>query len=100
MPIARAISHELIPFFALLTIHIATNHLSRPSALSSKIVPTRTENCFLQFKQFQMRRVFTRETLSDWQCGQVAIPLLHLRLTAYSNTRSGWEKNSIACFRV
>lgn len=43
--IARANSHELMPFFALAMHHTATNHLSRPSGLSSKIVPTFVENC-------------------------------------------------------
>jgi hypothetical protein len=48
----RPISWLLTPFFASVMIHIATSHLSRPSGLSSKIVPTLTENCLRQPLQF------------------------------------------------
>ena len=41
-------SRLLMPFFALAIHQTATNHLSRPSGLSSKIVPTLTENCLRQ----------------------------------------------------
>jgi hypothetical protein len=39
-PSVRAISHELMPFFAFTISHTHGSHFSSPSALSSKIVPT------------------------------------------------------------
>src|SRR5437773_3795602 len=57
-PSARANSYELIPFLLLASIHRAGSHLSNPMGLSSKIVPSFTENCRPQSRHFQMRRVF------------------------------------------
>jgi hypothetical protein len=63
-PSARASSHELMPFFVFTIIHSAGSHVSSFKGLSSKIVPTFAENCFLQPMHFQMRRVFKKETRS------------------------------------
>ncbi len=38
--------------------HMAGSHLSRPIGESSKMVPTLTENCFLQARHFQTLRDF------------------------------------------
>src|SRR5271169_4045002 len=62
VPSARPSSCELIPFFELAISHTAGSHLSRPRAESSKIVPTLTENCFLQALHFQSRRVERNES--------------------------------------
>src|ERR1035441_2006160 len=51
-PIVRAISQEETPLRRFAGIHIATIHLSRPSGESWKMVPTLTENCFLQPRHF------------------------------------------------
>src|SRR5438552_905122 len=59
--IARAISYELTPFLQFTIIHSAASHLSRPMGESSKMVPTLTENCFLQLRHFQIRRVERNE---------------------------------------
>jgi len=77
-PSARASSHELIPFFALAMHQTATNHLSRPSGESSKMVPTLKLNCFLQSRHFRMGRVDNSPTFADWQRGQVGFAPLHL----------------------
>ena len=60
-----------MPFLQLTTIQRAGSHLSRPSGESSKIVPTLTENCFLQPLHFQMRRVLRKEWLTEPQRGQM-----------------------------
>ncbi len=45
---ARWTSYEEIPFFALVNIHKAQNHLSNGKALSSKIVPSLAVYCLRQ----------------------------------------------------
>src|SRR5438445_5038983 len=61
VPSARPSSCELIPFFEFAMSQTAGSHLSSPSAESSKIVPTLTENCFLHALHFQRRRVVMNE---------------------------------------
>src|SRR5580693_3145651 len=73
-PKARASSQELMPFLAFTIIQKAGSHLSRPSALSSKIVPIFTENCFLQSRHFHNRRVARKVAFSDLQQGQTTLP--------------------------
>src|SRR2546427_12685770 len=46
-----------MPFLLLASIHRAGSHLSSPMGLSSKIVPSFTENCRPQSRHFQIRRV-------------------------------------------
>src|SRR5208283_2744145 len=73
-PKARASSHELMPFLAFTIIQKAGSHLSKPSALSSKIVPTLAENCFLQSRHFHSLRVARNAVLDLWQQGQTTLP--------------------------
>src|SRR2546429_4333198 len=71
-PSARANSYELIPFLLLASIHSAGSHLSKPMGLSSKIVPSFTENCRPHSRHFQMRRVLRKPGLPASHAGQVA----------------------------
>src|SRR2546428_13182327 len=48
-----------MPFLELASIHTAGSHFSNPIGLSSKIVPSFTENCRPQSRHFQIRRVLT-----------------------------------------
>src|SRR5438270_3134585 len=48
---ARWISYEETPFLQLMSIQTAEYHLPREIGESSKIVPTLTENCFLQVRE-------------------------------------------------
>src|SRR5688572_14466806 len=73
-PSARPNSQELIPFLAFTIIQNAGSHLSNPRGLSSKMVPTLTENCFLQSRHFQSFRVARKATLPVLQQGQIALP--------------------------
>src|SRR5439155_4520225 len=70
-PSARANSYELIPFLLLASIHSAGSHLSKPMGLSSKIVPSFTENCRPHSRHFQMRRVLRKPWSLPSQAGQV-----------------------------
>src|SRR2546430_15693840 len=45
-----------MPFLLLASIQSAGSHLSNPMGLSSKIVPSFTENCRPHSRHFQMRR--------------------------------------------
>ena len=56
-PTPRASSCDEMPFFELAISHTAGSHLSSPSAESSKIVPTFTDDCRLHALHFQTRRV-------------------------------------------
>src|SRR5687767_3674058 len=69
-PSALPSSCELIPFLLLAMSQTAGSHLSRPSAESSKIVPTLTLYCFLQALHFQRRRVDRYEYSVPSQRGQ------------------------------
>jgi hypothetical protein len=60
-----------MPFFAFASSQIAGSHLSRPKGLSSKIVPSLTENCLPQSRHFQMRRVLRKPGFLASQAGQV-----------------------------
>src|SRR5208283_3232055 len=73
-PKARANSQELIPFLAFTIIQKAGSHLSNPSALSSKIVPTLTENCLPHSRHFQILRVARNPASDLWQQGQITLP--------------------------
>ena len=70
-PIERAISYELIPFFALAISQNPQIHLSKEMGLSSKTVPTRIVNCFLvaQCLHVQSFRVEIKLTSVDPQRG-------------------------------
>src|SRR6202158_4848958 len=56
-------------------IQKAGSHLSNPSALSSKMVPTLTENCFPHSRHFHNLRVVRKPALAFWQRGQQVLPL-------------------------
>ena len=78
----RAISALLTPFLQLQTIQKAVIHLSMPRGESSKIVPTFTENCFLQPLQNHIRRVRRNECSVLLQRGQITLRPGQRRLTA------------------
>ena len=60
-----------MPFFELASNHTAGSHLSKPIGLSSKIVPSLTENCRPHSRHFQMRRVLRKPGSLASQAGQV-----------------------------
>src|SRR5262249_5616721 len=99
-PKARPSSQELIPFLAFTIIQKAGSHLSKPSALSSKIVPAFTENCFAQSRHLKIRRVDRNEAFLDWQLGQVALPSGQRIQTMNFMARSGSAKYLMACVSV
>src|SRR5580658_7259814 len=92
MPSVRWISMLETPFLQLQSIQNAVIHLSSPMGESSKIVPTFSENCFLQDLQNQIRRVFTNRCSFPPQRGQITLPSGKQRFTANTNARSGSEK--------
>src|SRR2546426_8209286 len=59
-----------MPFLLLASIQSAGSHLSRPMGLSSKIVPSFTENCRPHSRHFQMRRVLRKPGSLASQAGQ------------------------------
>src|SRR5260370_39359814 len=59
-----------MPFFELASIQSAGSPLSSPMGLSSKIVPSFTENCRPQSRHFQMRRVLRKPGSLASQAGQ------------------------------
>src|SRR5256884_7644019 len=59
-----------MPFLLLASIHSAGSHLSNPMGLSSKIVPSFTENCRPHSRHFQMRRVLRKPGSLASQAGQ------------------------------
>src|ERR1039458_5023902 len=63
MPMVRAISQEETPLRQFASIHMATIHLSSPRGESWKMVPTLTENCFLQPRHFQRFWLASQNTL-------------------------------------
>src|SRR5713101_1769052 len=81
IPRWRATSQLLTPFLQLHTSQVANIHLSIPSGLSSKMLPTLTVNCFLHPWQNQILRVEMNESSIDPQRGQV-IPLGQRNATA------------------
>src|SRR6266567_6035005 len=60
-----------MPFLLFANIHSAGSHLSRPIGLSSKIVPSFTENCRPHSRHFQMRRVLRKPGSFASHAGQV-----------------------------
>src|SRR6266480_2447025 len=60
-----------MPFLLLASIQSAGSHLSNPIGLSSKIVPSLTENCRPHSRHFQMRRVLRKPGFPASQAGQV-----------------------------
>src|SRR2546422_8127787 len=60
-----------MPFLLFANIHSAGSHLSSPLGLSSKIVPSFTENCRPQSRHFQMRRVLRKPGSFASHAGQV-----------------------------
>src|SRR5437016_5052350 len=74
---------------------MAGNHLLKPMALSSKIVPTLTENCLRQSRQVHSIRVLINDSFLDSQRGHCG-PLGHLALETCSRQAIGSEKYRIA----
>src|SRR5213595_1455718 len=60
-----------MPFLLLASIHRAGSHLSNPMGLSSKIVPSLTENCRPHSRHFQIRRGWREPGALPSQAGQV-----------------------------
>src|SRR5207245_10764283 len=60
-----------MPFLLLASIQRAGSHLSSPMGLSSKIVPSFTENCRPHSRHFQMRRVLRKPGSLASQAGHV-----------------------------
>src|SRR2546422_4583253 len=58
-----------MPFLLFANIHSAGSHLSSPLGLSSKIVPSFTENCRPHSRHFQMRRVLRKPGFPASQAG-------------------------------
>src|SRR5690242_14144598 len=73
------------PFFALTMSATATNHLSSVKCVSLKIVPSVTENCFLQSRQTYRMRAGTALISSSQVSGLSRVRVL-ARLT-YFETR-------------
>src|SRR5258708_5469948 len=74
---------------------MAGSHLFKPMALSSKIVPTLTENCFRQSRQVQSIRVLMKDSFLDSQRGHCG-PLGHLDLETCSRQTMESEKYRVA----
>src|ERR1700731_2976884 len=91
-----------MPFLQFTTSHIAASHLSRPSGLSSKIVPVLAVNWrFAWVLALHCHRLYfsRKATLSEPQRGQVT-PLGQRRATKYSRQLTGLSKYTIASWRV
>lgn len=88
---ARAISYDETPFLQLATIQTTRNHFPSGSGESSKIVPTRTENCFLHALHFHTFRVLKNDCSEPLQNGQNT-PSGQRRDTANSNALSSLAK--------
>src|SRR5438132_12975578 len=84
-----------MPFFELASIQSAGGHLSSPMGLSSKMVPSLTENCRPQSRHFQMRRVLRKPGSLASQAGQVT-PLGQRREARKVSAVSLSEKYRIA----
>lgn len=101
IPRSRAISYELMPFLQFATIQIAANHLSKPSGLSSMIVPTLALNwrfgCFSLHSQ--RRRVGMNLTSVRPQAGQCT-PFGQRSSTIVRSATSGLAKYRMASRRV
>src|ERR1700688_170936 len=84
-----------MPFLQLASSHIAQSHLSRPIGLSSKIVPTLTENCLRHSRHVHIRRVLRNDSRLDSQTGHSG-PSGHFALETVSRQIMGSEKYRIA----
>src|SRR5881397_2790545 len=82
-------------FLELASIQSAGSHLSNPIGLSSKIVPSLTENCRPQSRHFQMRRVLRKPGSLASQAGQLT-PLGHRSEARKVSAVSLLEKYRIA----
>src|SRR5579871_543186 len=90
-PKSRATSYDEMPFLQLASSHIAQSHLSRPMALSSKMVPTLTENCFRQPRHVHISRVLRNDSFLPLQRGHSG-PSGHLAFATVSKQTIGSEK--------
>lgn len=92
-PIARPNSCDETPLRSPASIHMAGSHFSRPRGESSKIVPTFTEDCFLQSRHWIIRRVAMVPTFAEPQPfrGQVR-PFGKRSFDTNAWARSGSEK--------
>jgi len=94
-PSARCNSIELTPVRRVKRSQTAGSHLSRPSGESSKMVPTLTENCFLQALHFHRNRVDRYECCLPPHLGQTG-PSGQRRSARYFTQVAGSEKNRMA----
>jgi hypothetical protein len=82
--------------------HTATNHLSRPSGLSSKIVPTLHENCLRQ--SFALHWSIDRDVMtpiaSPLHFGQAILPSGHFAPIIALKQTAGSAKYLTASSRV
>src|SRR5580658_9898308 len=85
-----------MPFLQLATSHIAQNHFLSGIGLSSKIVPTFTENCLRHSRHVHRNRVLMNDRRLDSQRGQAGPRAPHLASFARSKHTWGSEKCSIA----
>src|SRR6266480_2250933 len=88
-----------MPFLLFASIHSAGSHLSSPMGLSSKIVPSFTENWRPHSRHFQIRRVLRKPGFFASQAGQVT-PFGQRNETRKVRLTSGSEKWRIASDRV
>src|SRR5439155_26960499 len=100
-PSARIISQELMPLLALAIIQVAINHLFNGNALSSKIVPTFTEQCFRSshFRHSQRSRVEMNRGVFSPRRGQQTL-FGQRSLAIKLNVVSTFANSSIASCRI
>src|SRR5258707_116969 len=90
---ARLISQDETPFLQLTTIHIAVNHLSKPSGESSKIVPVLSVNCgALCFSRQCQRLYFSKNRAFLLPQRGHTTPSSQRRATRYSRQFTGSAK--------
>src|ERR1019366_6926865 len=94
----RPISWLLIPFLQFPISHMAASHLLRGTGLSSKIVPTLTENCFRQARQVHIRRVLRNDSFLLAHFGHSG-PFGHFALATVSRQTIGSEKYLMASIK-
>src|SRR5205823_11269976 len=86
-----------MPFLLLASIHSAGSQRSNPMGLSSKIVPSLTENCRPHSRHFQMRRALRKPGSLASHAGQVT-PLGQRREARKVSAVSLSEKYRIAAW--
>src|ERR1035437_2245879 len=91
-PSDRASSCDEMLFLLLAMSQTAGSHLSQPNGLSSKMVPTLSENCLRQPLHFQIRRVERNEVPPCPQRGQTTLPSAQRDRNTKLKARSGSEK--------